>query len=466
MKIKLLVFFIFYILDLLFLLGEYNLNYQGLTENFTVGHSIFILVVNLYFINTLFDLRNFLNPFVFFTWNSVMFNFIGNCFPFQFDRYENVRELFFLGNFHMIFQGLGCILFAMCNLKFVQEQRSLQMSRFNDLIQRTELKKLNIFRIFLFLGVGLIFFHFIFIARAIPALHDDAENFRVESKSGKGQILIFGINLCLVGAIYYCLQRVKLKKLISVNTLLVLLSVCIVIMLCGYRSNALQIFVIFFIAIQLHKRRYIKYSFLIFSILLLLVIVGVTGYIRGASVAGVNIFEEVDFSTLLMLTFSRSAVGNTGMDEVFRYFKNGGDYIYGYSFYLDSITLLPGDQPNFGLWVKDLLRMDFDGGSTMLGDYGIYFINFGYIGVAVLTVLNTYFLNWTYKSLAKRANTSLLFFSTLIIFSFTFTGIGEIQSFMYHTMIMSFFNIVLYLRMWFTPPGSDKREIQPQVVVE
>jgi hypothetical protein len=354
----------------------------------------------------------------------------------------------------MIFQGLGCVLFAVCNLKFVQEQRSGQMQRFNDLIQRTELKKLNVYRIFLLLGVGLIFFHFLFIAHAIPALHSDVENFRVESKSGKGQILIFGINLCLIGTIYYCLQRIKQKKLFSMKTLLILLLVCVVIMLCGYRSNALQIFVILFIAIQLSKKRYIKYSFLLCCILLLLVVVGITGYVRGASVAGINIFEEIDFSTLLMLTFSRSAVGNTGMDEVFRYIKNGGDFIYGYSFYLDSITLLPGDQPNFGLWVKELLKMDFDGGSTMLGDYGIYYINFGYIGVAVLTVFNTYFLNWTYRELSKRANTSLFFLTTLMIFSFTFTGIGEIQAFMYHTMIMSFFNILLYLKMRMVPSND------------
>ncbi|MBX2931654.1 MAG: oligosaccharide repeat unit polymerase [Chitinophagaceae bacterium] len=443
MKIKLYFILFFYIVDLAVLIFLYNYSNDTLNSTFTVTHSWFLLISNLLLLNYLFDLRNFLNPFIYFTLNSFMFNFLGNCFTFQVERYQNPKELFLLGSIYMLFVGIGSMLFTFFNLTFVKRQKKISLDHFYQLLSRTNIRRLNVYKVLLAIGVGLIFFHFIFIVRSIPAFNSDAENFRVESKAGKGQFLVFGINFCLLGIIYFVIAQIKKVNFLSIKTFAVIISICLIIMLCGYRSNALQAFVILFIGLQLYLKNYIKYPILLLCILMLFIVIGVTAALRWGEY-GQEVLSDANLDIYILLTFSRSSSSNTGMDEVFRYLNSGGDFLYGYSYFLDIITLLPGDQPNFGLWVKKLLKMDFDGGSTMLGDYGIYFINFGYFGVAILAMVNVFILNGAYKYLVQKSKYSLFFFSTLFILSFTFSGIGEIQSFLYYTMIMFFFNLLIF----------------------
>lgn len=445
-KLTLYSFLLIYLADLFILIWFYKFSYKSIDTSFIVTHSWILFISNLLLLNYLFDLRNFLNPFIFFSINSFIFNFLGNCFSFQVERYQNPVELFFLGSVYMIFVVIGSLFFTFLNLDFVRNQKKIAIDNFYKLVKSINIKSVNVYKWLLIIGIGMIFFHFIFIVHSIPAFNKDAENFRVESKAGKGQFLGFGINFCLLGIIYFVIRQIKTSTFFSLRTYITILGVCLIIMLCGFRGSAFQVFVIFFIGLQLYLKRYIKYYLLLFGVLILFVIIGVTAVLRWGEI-GQDQLVDADLNLYMLWTFSRSAAANTGIDEVFRYLHTGGDFLYGYSYYLDTITLLPGNQPNFGLWVKKLLQMDFDGGSTMLGDYGIYYINFGFIGVALLTILNTFILNGVYKLLIERSQKSLLYFSTLVIFSFTFSGIGEIQSFLYYTMIMTFLNCLLFVRL-------------------
>ena len=58
-------------------------------------------------------------------------------------------------------------------------------------------------------------------------------------------------------------------------------------------------------------------------------------------------------------------------------------YQYGYGFIQDVSVILPGYQPNFGLWLKESLNIEFAGGSITVGFAGEMYSNFGEVGVYV-----------------------------------------------------------------------------------
>lgn len=396
----------------------------------------------LYIINKVFDFRNFFNPISYSTIIYIFFSFLGNCIYTQVELYSNSFAIFYISNTYLIFHAIGIYTFSILNGTFVMWNKKYAILHINKILNLQSKQKFDIYIYLLIGGSLLLFIHYIFVIGDIPLFRDDVEDFRVTSKAGRGQFLMLGTDFILLGCIIYALRLVKNKSYFQVSSIIIIPLTIFLLALSGYRSNSFLIMVIIFTCYQIHKKRYFSHYYTIFGIFVMFLFVAITTALRWGS-EGIDYLTQAESADLALLYFSRSLAANTGLEEVFDKFRHTGDLLWGKSYYLDIITLLPGEQPNFGLWLKEYLGMNFRGGSVMINEAGIYYINFGYLGVAFFSFMNSFFLSVFYKYSITRVR-GLLSLSSLLIIGLTVSGLGDISTFLYTTSILLFLNYFIF----------------------
>lgn len=151
-----------------------------------------------------------------------------------------------------------------------------------------------------------------------------------------------------------------------------------------------------------------------------------------------------DLEIALLKSIWRPYVNLFNFENIYTYFPDYVPFQHGFGYVIDFLVVLPGYQPNFGLWVKDALNFDFAGGSITLGFAGELYANFGEYGVYVGYFLFAVFLVFLSRLMSRWQGDKFLVGRYVISMSVKAMAVSGIVSPVLYFFIPMFF-VVFFL---------------------
>ncbi|EIT69061.1 O-antigen polymerase [Hydrocarboniphaga effusa] len=251
----------------------------------------------------------------------------------------------------------------------------------------------------LLIGIGTVFLLLFFLrAGGIPLLATNKEAARTAAleNSGAGYILWLA-TLSMTGILLYAaIEYWNSKKYgTSPSTWIIISGIFVGIALAGTGSRRYTFWTLIYILSSFHYfRKEISFKYFIaFGLLAFL---------------GVNLFEMYrnagsDTTTsLLTASYYRVIVYFNNLEATFSAFQSA-ELMYGKTFFMDILTVLPGKQVDFQSWIKEVTGMEFEGFGVPPTIVGDLYINFGIPGVALgcfvfAYLLRSYYLRSTHPT--------------------------------------------------------------------
>lgn len=386
-----------------------------------------IAAVMLYLTNRFFDLKNLLNPFVFFYLYQTVFCFIALSYHHMY-RLKIDPELIQLIIWAYILTFVGA--FAS---RYLFEYLGVKYVRYGDLRIKSQPSRsflLSGFIVFL-LGV-IIFLYFTYKTGGIIIFADEVENSRIEKRKGAGMI-----NLLFIAFIIYsylvCFINYNLSRGIKV---LLFLIAGFSLLSFGSRAPFIKLILAMFLLYGIFRQK--KFSIKTFAIIatIALSIVVVLGSLR------TNQAEGIDFLRILRFRAGwRPYVNIQNLQRIYDFFPEQHNYMLGYSYLLELKIFLPGNNPNFGTYLKDVMDWQFEGGSITPTFLGVGYLNFGKSAFIIYPLIFGFVFNSIYQVLCLKNlinNTKVIF---LILFSIGISGslsTGLFPAFIANTIFLIF----------------------------
>src|SRR5690606_10289162 len=88
---------------------------------------------------------------------------------------------------------------------------------------------------------------------------------------------------------------------------------------------------------------------------------------------------DFNFESVYRQMLWRPFVNIQNLEWVVSFIPSEHDYFYGESMLIDLSVLLPGYQPNFGTYMKELMGKEFTGGSITVSFLGQLYADFGFL---------------------------------------------------------------------------------------
>ena len=338
------------------------------------------VIVLFVLLHRFFDIRNLLNPFVYFYLYQVAFLSMSIVISSQdvFKVNFGSDDMIFLIWFAMNTSFLGGVL---CMGLFTMAGVNRGFSIDDEIIgiDRLAMQICGFLMVFLaFLLTGFFFYKTGFSAY----LSGDVEFSRVEAKKGYGAVVLLAENLAIMGSSLYLVSSKKIK-----TSWVILLFISIfVVGFFGSRAPILKIILVSYILYYSLRNR--------FPSILRLMSVGVFLFIILIAIGSLRKGVGEDFFEIFVARFFwRPFVTAYNLDMILESFR---EPIYGQGLLIELKTLLPGYSPNFGTWVKEELGLEFDGGSVTSSFIGIGHINYGVFGALIYPFFYGFLLNLLY----------------------------------------------------------------------
>lgn len=301
------------------------------------------------------------------------------------NRLLNVKFLFFI--FFSVFVGLSPIaLYLYNNILYIEQLPIIALSIFMYMIpicifgkkgkkddKKTFEINYNYVKQFsnILLVLSLVAYALYFVRNRSLLFSGNLESDRISALSGNGIILqMMNFSVLGLALLFECFLKDKysLKKFIILCCIFLPLT-----LLRGFRSGIISpILIFFFMYNKAHKisnRVTIKFG------IYLIALVTILGELRTVMSSG-----TADILTTLIGTFR---TGSINMSHIFRNFGTYIPFQYGYSYLVNMKMLLPGADPDFTLWLKELMKINFSGGGITPTIIGEFYLNFGIIGVYI-----------------------------------------------------------------------------------
>lgn len=271
----------------------------------------------------------------------------------------------------------------------------------------------------------------------IVFLMDEIENNRIQLRQGKGLITQLMIVFLTFGTLVIFVFKHNnnfLTFLIIITTTLLLLSI-------GNRGPALFYVLYFFFVFQFIKQKQFSWKKLILIFLILFMLMVLLGSLR------VN--HEADLIDLIKFRFGwRPFVNIQNFQLVLDYFPSQHDFLYGQTYLVDFSILLPGSNPNSGTFLKQLMELDFDGGSITPSYLGISYVNFGYLGLFLSPLIFGFLANFFYEVYVNNVKINNPQKIVLILFvsnNFAAVIVSGIMTVLIQNMILILFTYVIII---------------------
>ncbi|WP_157962191.1 O-antigen polymerase [Winogradskyella aurantiaca] len=382
----------------------------------------------LYLVNKYFDLKNLLNPFVFFYLYQTAFLFIALSYcDIRYPRIPISEDLktFIILSYLLTFIGamISRYVFYTIGTKYV---------RINEISIRSKPSKSFQVSGFIVFLLGVLFFvMFTFKTGGIIIFADDIENDRITRKAGAGLYNLLFLAFMLYGYAVILLMKDK-TRIIKIG---LFLFTAFALISYGSRAPLLKLLIVTFIIVtiksarKLSLKQYAKIGLVLFLILITF------GAIRSN-------FQDSRVSFFSLMEFRmawRPFVNIQNLQRIYDFFPEQNNYLKGYSYLVDMKLFLPGSNPNFGTYLKDLMNWDFDGGSVTTSFVGLGYLNFGKIAFFVYPIFYGFLFNSLYQLIVNKKeikNTGLI---VLLFFSIGVSG--SVSTGLFGTLI----NNVLFL---------------------
>ncbi|HWR83513.1 MAG TPA: O-antigen polymerase [Candidatus Deferrimicrobium sp.] len=221
----------------------------------------------------------------------------------------------------------------------------------------------------------------------VPFLADDAEDFRVEARMGKGFMVLLAIAFLKYSV--FTIAVLKARQSRGVVTLVPYLCAAFVLALgIGNRAPALEI--VLFAVLIVYAARNVSPPV---ATLTLAAVIGLT------AMAFLGILRRgLDLSSTMMLLQAawRPFANIQNLQWIYDAFPDNIAYLYGFGYLIDVAVVLPGYSPNFGTWFKEQVGLDFSGGSVTVSYLGESYANFGWIGVVSIACICGFILAYLF----------------------------------------------------------------------
>lgn len=301
---------------------------------------------------------------------------------------------------------------------------------------------LGLFLSFVSIVAGFIYFY---RAGFIPLFSSNKEEARVAAMSVSGNgyflyLLAIGVVAPSFMALFY-LRDGNPFRLLSPLFVLVLVSIAMLLLFTGSRRYVVWMF-IYLLAVYHYVFRMIPVRRLLFFSGLGLFFVVLF-----------EIFRNPDSDTtagFLVASMYRLVIYTSNLEKVYSYFGDVG-FMWGGTFFMDILTILPGKQIDYQSWLKELVGLEFEGFGippTVMGDF---YINFGLLGVCVGTFIVGFLLRVFYQWMILRGRSGLgllLYVSILEVGSKTITsgvsaqGIGYLWVAVFYSCALFFMAVI------------------------
>lgn len=253
--------------------------------------------------------------------------------------------------------------------------------------------------------VGLIALMMYFVnAKGIPILMNDLENSRVQALSGNGIPYYLSMLIMISIWVYYLSEKSLISKI------LLLLIGLILLLSTGWRNTAVALLLV--CVLIYHYQRPIPFRKLVFTGIMLVLIITVTGLFRIYS----SDLQAYELMKLMMegkyleaffaYLYNYPVVFTENLILVLNGFNNSSTYLNGMSFIWNFGLIVPGvNIEAFDFYLKEYLHVGFAGGGlppTLLGDF---YLNFGYAGVFIgMTLMGALWKYLHYKFMTNKRN--------------------------------------------------------------
>ena len=267
----------------------------------------------------------------------------------------------------------------------------------------------------IWVGIGTALFTFRLVFKSVPMLLADAENARVELKAGQGFLVTPAMFASQLGGLsllaYYAIKKDRVKTIAAFGIVLIL---AVILLGFGFRSPALSMILLAFIIYS-----YIRYGrlpifkALVVSIIILAAIGALGLFRRGQASLASDVASVAEYGIHRMMLINPRT-----LERIMVQFPLQTDFLGGESIWVDFRSLLPGADEGSGLFLKRLLGMEFSGGGVTPSLPGEIYLNFGWVGVVVFSVLlgsfcqgvDYLFVRWEYQSAFDLALATLLIY--------------------------------------------------------
>ncbi|TBN00181.1 oligosaccharide repeat unit polymerase [Hyunsoonleella flava] len=393
---------------------------------------IFIAIIMLALVNKFFDLRNLLNPFVFFYLYQTAFCFIALAYCESWYPWIPISpEL----RFYIILAYILTFLGAMIS-RVLFARNGVEYVKINEIeIEKKPSRAFQISGVLIFIAGVVFFLIFTYKTGGVIIFAEDIENDRISRKVGAGLYNLLFLSFLLYGYMIILLLKDKtyfFKILFFLFTAFALVSY-------GSRAPLLKLLIASFLMItilnskKLSLKKYLKIGMGLFLFLV------AAGAIRSN-------FEDDRVTFLRLMKFRagwRPFVNLQNLQKIYDFFPTEHNYLLGESYWIDFKLFFPGSNPNFGTYLKELMNWDFDGGSVTTTFIGLGYLNFGKIAFIVYPLVYGFLFNSVYQILVlkgKIKNISLLF---LMFFSIGVSG--SVSTGLFGTLINNILFLLLVL---------------------
>jgi len=391
-------------------------------------------VLSILFLKKISNPINLFNPFVYFFWSFYIFSFFAILYRNKYAYALSISSetIFFINSglyFYLIGGYISFITSPNKKIDKINTEYQIQI------LQSTQTSKLILF---IFLTIPILFaIYFLSLTNEFLWLSDSFDDYRISLREGSGWIAIFGTSSAYFAAIYSCIYF-SIRKNILLNTIaIIILSISAIVY--GNRAPALEILVIGGIFLCYHFFGKIRPYHAIIGFFSIMTILMTLGIIR----QGLNF----DLESLLKQILWRPFTNIQNIEWITNYFPSTHDFFYGKSLLVDLSVLLPGYQPNFGTYIKELMGLYFSGGSLTLSFLGQAYIDFGYIFALILIFSFGFLLHRIYRKTVLNPKFGIFLIISSIYAKSTVSS-GLVSPFLYTfipTIIFLFIYIVINL---------------------
>lgn len=388
---------------------------------------LIIAAVMLFFVHQFFDLKNLLNPFVFFYLYQTFFCFIAlsyNDLLYPQIAIDPILRNYIVVSYILTFSGafLSRWLFAKAGIKYV---------RINDItIKNRPSKKFQMAGLAVFFLGILTFILFTYKTGGIILFAEDIENERITRKAGAGLANLIFISFLLYG---YAVVLLSFRRHFVIKTIFFVFTAFALISY-GSRAPLLKLIITTFVIVLILSNRKISFKQLTKVGIVLFLLLAILEAYRS------NFSGDVSFIRLSALRLSwRPFVNIQNVQRIYDFFPDHNEFLMGESYLIDLKLFLPGSNPNFGTYLKDMMNWEFDGGSITTTFIGLGYLNFGKIAFILYPLFYGFIFNSIYQLILYKPqikNYPLLFLIFLSI------GVsGSVSTGLFGTLI----NNVLFL---------------------
>ncbi|WP_198434260.1 O-antigen polymerase [Vibrio vulnificus] len=276
----------------------------------------------------------------------------------------------------------------------------------------------------------------------VPALGgDNINSLRVQAMVGKGRFVIPAFSLLYIAnSILFSIYSLLDSKIRKILAFIILICSFFAILSFGFRSPSFYLLITVGVLnisltssyqekVGLNRKLVVFFSMLV----IFLVIAGL--FRDGVSVSTASLNG-------LFYAFS---VNLFNLNQIVINYPSVNNYLYGFSFINDLSAVIPGLDGEFlGNYLKEQLKLDFDGSSISATAIGEGYVNLGLIGVILHAIFTGTFSGLMYSIFARR-NTiwSRLF---LVIFALSFGRIvtGGVSAILFFSILPNMLLLVFF----------------------